>query len=173
MGLNLLCLFRYLSYDNYKPFGTSSLPIHLLNGNRGSGFNNFEATTGLKPSFGNLETLNRILSSFVIFFSSRQILFGLWLSTMESTFETTKRTDHVAEKPASLDDRKQESASTGSVIETQSVPLNGFRGFLDKLVKFGRVEIRGIAPIPVEERTVTRTINIFTLWWCMNANILP
>jgi hypothetical protein len=37
---------------------------------------------------------------------------------------------------------------------------------------FGRVEARGITPIPVKERTVTRTINIFTLWWSMSTNIL-
>lgn len=36
----------------------------------------------------------------------------------------------------------------------------------------GRVEVRGITPIPVKERTVTRTVNIFTLWWSMNTNIL-
>lgn len=44
---------------------------------------------------------------------------------------------------------------------------------LRKAAAFGRVELRGITPIPIQERTVDRTINIFTLWWSMNANILP
>ncbi|KXX76532.1 Purine-cytosine permease fcyB [Madurella mycetomatis] len=44
---------------------------------------------------------------------------------------------------------------------------------LRKAAAFGRVELRGITPIPVQERMVERTINVFTLWWSMNANILP
>jgi hypothetical protein len=46
------------------------------------------------------------------------------------------------------------------------------RRFLHKAAAFGRVEVRGITPIPVKERTVERTVNIFTLWWSMNVNIL-
>ncbi len=52
------------------------------------------------------------------------------------------------------------------------VPATGWRRLLDQLASFGRVELRGITPIPVEERTVKRTINVFTLWWSINANIL-
>ncbi|KAL1841445.1 hypothetical protein VTJ49DRAFT_7060 [Mycothermus thermophilus] len=43
---------------------------------------------------------------------------------------------------------------------------------LRKAAAFGRVEVRGITPIPVKERTVTKTVNVFTLWWSMNTNIL-
>ncbi|OHE93531.1 purine-cytosine permease FCY2 [Colletotrichum orchidophilum] len=32
---------------------------------------------------------------------------------------------------------------------------------------------QGIAPIPVEKRVVAKTLTVFTLWWCMNANMLP
>lgn len=46
------------------------------------------------------------------------------------------------------------------------------RALLSKAAAFGRVEVRGITPIPVKERTVTRTVNVFTLWWSMNTNIL-
>jgi len=49
---------------------------------------------------------------------------------------------------------------------------DGFRELLRKAITFGRVEVRGITPIPVKERTVTRTVNIFTLWWSMSTNIL-
>jgi hypothetical protein len=46
------------------------------------------------------------------------------------------------------------------------------RDLLHRVAVFGRVEVRGITPIPVKERTVDRTVNIFTLWWSMNTNIL-
>ena len=46
------------------------------------------------------------------------------------------------------------------------------RDLLNKAAAFGRVEVQGITPIPVKERTVERTVNIFTLWWSMNTNIL-
>lgn len=48
----------------------------------------------------------------------------------------------------------------------------GFKDVLRKAITFGRVEVRGITPIPVKERTVEKTINVFTLWWSMNTNIL-
>ncbi|KAL2127639.1 hypothetical protein VTI74DRAFT_10370 [Chaetomium olivicolor] len=46
------------------------------------------------------------------------------------------------------------------------------RELFHKAAKFGRVEVRGIQPIPVKERTMERTINVFTLWWSMSTNIL-
>ncbi|KAL2179068.1 permease for cytosine/purines, uracil, thiamine, allantoin-domain-containing protein [Thermothelomyces heterothallicus CBS 202.75] len=48
----------------------------------------------------------------------------------------------------------------------------GLKNILHKAVTFGRVEVRGITPIPVKERTVEKTVNVFTLWWSMNTNIL-
>src|SRR5689334_665488 len=45
-------------------------------------------------------------------------------------------------------------------------------GILHRLAEFGRVEVRGIAPVPLEERVITKTYNVFTLWWSMNTNIL-
>lgn len=41
-----------------------------------------------------------------------------------------------------------------------------------KALRMGRVEEKGIQPIPVEERTVTRFYNIFTVWCSINSNIL-
>jgi len=41
-----------------------------------------------------------------------------------------------------------------------------------KALRMGRVEEKGIQPIPVEERTVTRFYNIFTVWASINSNIL-
>ncbi len=35
------------------------------------------------------------------------------------------------------------------------------------------VELRGIRPIPVEERTDTKLISIFSFWFSMSCNLLP
>lgn len=43
---------------------------------------------------------------------------------------------------------------------------------LDKFLQLGRVEAKGIQPVPVEERKSTRYWNIFTIWCSMNTNIL-
>lgn len=45
--------------------------------------------------------------------------------------------------------------------------------FFQKVLTFGRVEEGGIEPLSIEERTMTRYINCFTIWCSMNANILP
>lgn len=55
-------------------------------------------------------------------------------------------------------------------VEVEALPR--WQRWLWKAATWGRVEIRGISPIPVEERTIKRTINIFTLWFGMSANIL-
>lgn len=58
-----------------------------------------------------------------------------------------------------------------------TAPPSGLWGHLlyygHKVIVAGRVELQGISPIPVKERTVTKTLNIFTLWWSMSCNILP
>ncbi|CAF3453047.1 unnamed protein product [Fusarium graminearum] len=41
-----------------------------------------------------------------------------------------------------------------------------------KALRMGRVEEKGIQPIPVEERTAARFYNIFTIWASINSNIL-
>ncbi|KAJ6780360.1 hypothetical protein PWT90_03568 [Aphanocladium album] len=41
-----------------------------------------------------------------------------------------------------------------------------------KVLRYGRVEARGIEPIPLEERTSTRYYNIATIWTSVNTNIL-
>lgn len=46
------------------------------------------------------------------------------------------------------------------------------RQFLSDAARSGRLEGRGIAPVPPEERTMKKTVTIFTLWWTMNTNIL-
>lgn len=35
------------------------------------------------------------------------------------------------------------------------------------------VEVRGVAPVPFEERTDRRFINVFFVWFTMSTNLLP
>lgn len=81
-----------------------------------------------------------------------------------------------AEKTAVTDDVKTEP---GSSIDAHDVShgdvdtMPQWKKLFYKAASFGRVELRGVQPIPIEERTETRFVNIFTLWWCMNSNLLP
>ncbi|KOS22171.1 hypothetical protein ESCO_002269 [Escovopsis weberi] len=43
---------------------------------------------------------------------------------------------------------------------------------LHKVLRAGRVEEKGIHPVPAEDRTSTRFYNIFTVWFSINFNIL-
>lgn len=43
---------------------------------------------------------------------------------------------------------------------------------LQKILRYGRVEARGIEPVPFDDRTSTRYYNIFTIWTSINSNIL-
>jgi hypothetical protein len=47
------------------------------------------------------------------------------------------------------------------------------KALLSKLASQGTVELRGSAPVPYEERTVTRYLDIFSIWFCMSCNPLP
>jgi hypothetical protein len=82
--------------------------------------------------------------------------------------------DKAAEKGAPAPD-----VDAGTLDPGESGPTRdrdnwtSFRGLLHKAAVYGRVEVRGIAPIPVKERTVEKTVNVFTLWWSMSTNILP
>lgn len=81
-----------------------------------------------------------------------------------------ERTDDVEKSALSARELRVGSTDDES---TTAEPVSRWQGLLLKAARLGRVEVGGIAPIPVEERTVRKTVNVFTLWWCMNANILP
>ncbi|KAK5128673.1 hypothetical protein LTR85_000006 [Meristemomyces frigidus] len=59
------------------------------------------------------------------------------------------------------------------VAEIHGLLRGAGNGLLSKLMSFQNVESRGIQPIPVDERTNTRTYTIFTLWFTMSLNPLP
>ncbi|KAF7555281.1 hypothetical protein G7Z17_g2318 [Cylindrodendrum hubeiense] len=83
---------------------------------------------------------------------------------------------NTMEKGFVAGDVKPEAASSldnhdSSQGEVDAMPA--WKRMFYKAASFGRVELRGIQPIPVEERTDTQFANVFTIWWCMNANLLP
>ncbi|KAJ3579124.1 hypothetical protein NPX13_g1448 [Xylaria arbuscula] len=65
-----------------------------------------------------------------------------------------------------------EKGAEGDIIESSpdnSGPLK------DRIIRFlsaGRVELRGVLPVPVEERTSVQYSNYFSIWVCVNVNIL-
>jgi hypothetical protein len=48
----------------------------------------------------------------------------------------------------------------------------GKRAWIRKVLSWG-VELRGISPVPLEERTDGRFFNIFFVWWTLSLNLLP
>lgn len=44
--------------------------------------------------------------------------------------------------------------------------------WLSRIANWG-VELRGVAPVPIEERTDTRSINVFFVWFTLSTNLLP
>lgn len=56
------------------------------------------------------------------------------------------------------------------VAESQN--YNKRTGWLTKIAAWG-VEVRGITPVPLEERNDKRFINVFFVWFTMSTNLLP
>lgn len=78
--------------------------------------------------------------------------------------------EEQASKPA--DPEKMNAQTHDTDIETASDRAAGKWGFLDKLAA-SSVEARGVMPVPIEERTSTRYSSYFSIWFCMNVNLLP
>lgn len=76
---------------------------------------------------------------------------------------------NLAEKSLK-DEEKAIPVKDVEITKMDSVP--GLAGFLRKITSMG-VELRGSSPIPEKERTNTRTINLFTMWFTMSINLLP
>ncbi|KAG6008262.1 hypothetical protein E4U21_004724 [Claviceps maximensis] len=72
------------------------------------------------------------------------------------------------------------SAGSSACGPHESLRSNRFNRFsrhfppplLRKLLRAGRIEENGICPLPVEERKEQRFLNIFTIWFSINSNIL-
>lgn len=78
----------------------------------------------------------------------------------------------TATKDASQIPPKDGKIATEIGMETKR-RHGGIKGLLSMLASQGKVELRGSTPVPYEERTVTRYLDIFSLWFCMSCNPLP
>ncbi|TGJ80566.1 hypothetical protein E0Z10_g8202 [Xylaria hypoxylon] len=65
-----------------------------------------------------------------------------------------------------------EKGTNSDIVEDGSVPPRGLKNIALKYLLAGRVELRGVLPVPLEERTSTRYSSYFSIWVCMNTNIL-
>ncbi|KAL4734518.1 permease for cytosine/purines, uracil, thiamine, allantoin-domain-containing protein [Aspergillus similis] len=73
------------------------------------------------------------------------------------------------------------SAEDIAAAESQSRPKGNNSSFhfpqvpdnwLSRIANWG-VELRGVTPVPIEERTDTRFINVFFVWFTLSTNLLP
>ncbi|KAI1425167.1 permease for cytosine/purines, uracil, thiamine, allantoin-domain-containing protein [Xylaria sp. FL1777] len=65
-----------------------------------------------------------------------------------------------------------EKGADSNFVEDGPTHSRGLKGTVLKYLLAGRVELRGVMPVPLEERTSTQYSNYFSIWACMNANIL-
>lgn len=89
-------------------------------------------------------------------------------ATGKQSFKTTID----VEKGGGVHPQTHESVDI-EVGETQ--PVSRSRAWFSKgqaLLGSG-LELRGVSPVPLEERTVTRYSNVFSIWFCISVSLLP
>ena len=59
-----------------------------------------------------------------------------------------------------------------SVGDVESQDRKRMPAWLSKITSYG-VELRGVTPVPDEERVDKRFINVFFVWFTMSTNLLP
>ncbi|KAL4944299.1 hypothetical protein BDV06DRAFT_233614 [Aspergillus oleicola] len=59
-----------------------------------------------------------------------------------------------------------------ATAESQPITLTAPKTWLSKIASWG-IEVQGIAPVPPEQRTDKRYINVFFVWFTMSTNLLP
>ncbi|KAJ2995229.1 hypothetical protein NUW58_g1335 [Xylaria curta] len=66
-----------------------------------------------------------------------------------------------------------EKVDTGEILaEDGPFSSPGSTATILKYLSASSVELRGVLPVPLEERTSTRYSTYFSIWFCMNANLL-
>ncbi|KAI0863489.1 permease for cytosine/purines, uracil, thiamine, allantoin-domain-containing protein [Xylaria cubensis] len=65
-----------------------------------------------------------------------------------------------------------EKGNIGNVIDDGPVASRGLKGTVLGYLSAGSVELRGVLPVPLEERTLTQYSTYFSIWFCMNVNVL-
>ncbi|KAI0400925.1 permease for cytosine/purines, uracil, thiamine, allantoin-domain-containing protein [Xylaria palmicola] len=65
-----------------------------------------------------------------------------------------------------------EKGANGDVVEKGPIPPRRFTDLAFRYLSAGSVELRGVLPVPLEERTSTQYSTFFSIWFCMNVNLL-
>ena len=72
------------------------------------------------------------------------------------------------QKPA-----ENENVLTVDAVEAPSHQLPGWLSRIASRITSWGVELRGITPVPLEERTDSRYINVFFVWFTMSTTLSP
>ncbi|KAF3066351.1 Purine-cytosine permease fcyB [Daldinia childiae] len=68
----------------------------------------------------------------------------------------------------------EKTAGKNDTVETKShTSLKRFQETLAKLISASPIEDRGVMPVSLEDRTATNYSSYFSIWACMNINLLP
>ncbi|KAI5919451.1 NCS1 nucleoside transporter [Camillea tinctor] len=67
----------------------------------------------------------------------------------------------------------EKAAGQGHVLGVDADKLGVFHRLVRKAITAGPVEERGVLPVPLEERTSTKYSSYFSIWACININLLP
>jgi hypothetical protein len=70
------------------------------------------------------------------------------------------------------DDVEKDAASLRAGSSSEETTLYPRLAWLRKLGAFG-VELRGITPVSIEDRTDKRGLNLLSLWFTANFSLLP
>lgn len=88
---------------------------------------------------------------------------------MAQLTDAAVKSDLINEKSSSSISGTQEDVAA---LESQTTYTSKPKAWLSYLGDMG-VEMRGVTPVPLEERVDKRFINIFFVWFTMSTNLLP
>ncbi|KAI1082530.1 permease for cytosine/purines, uracil, thiamine, allantoin-domain-containing protein [Whalleya microplaca] len=67
----------------------------------------------------------------------------------------------------------EKAVRPNEVTETKGNILRTIRSLMIKAISASPVEERGVLPVSFEDRTATNYSSFFSIWFCMNTNLLP
>ncbi|KAI1643189.1 permease for cytosine/purines, uracil, thiamine, allantoin-domain-containing protein [Daldinia loculata] len=77
-------------------------------------------------------------------------------------------------EPIPISKDVEKTVGQSDTVESKShTSLNKFWDTLARLISAGPVEDRGVMPVSLEDRTATNYGSYFSIWACMNINLLP
>ncbi|KAI1656018.1 permease for cytosine/purines, uracil, thiamine, allantoin-domain-containing protein [Daldinia decipiens] len=77
-------------------------------------------------------------------------------------------------EPISISKDVEKTVGQSDAVESKShTSLKRFRETLARLILAGPIEDRGVMPVSLEDRTATNYSSYFSIWACMNINLLP